>query len=77
MEHTILLETLRTNKIQSNRLYWNFLDKFKPLFWELIYNKLLNLNNKQYVHIIASLNCLYKLKNSTVKSYLRNSNIAY
>ncbi len=66
MEHTILLETLRANKIQSNRLYWNFLDKFKPLFWELIYNKLLNLNNKQYVHIIASLNCLYKLKNSTV-----------
>ena len=51
-EHTLLLNTLRSQKILSNKLYWEFIDNMKPYFWNTIVYKYLNNNNKAYIKFI-------------------------
>ena len=53
-EHTLILNTLRSQKILSNKLYWEFIDNMKPYFWNTIVYKYLN-NKERLILLIKML----------------------
>ena len=73
-EHTLILNTLRSQKILSNKLYWEFIDNMKPYFWNSIVYKYLNNNNKAYVKFIPFIvNAKKKCKlDTTIKQSTEN-----
>jgi len=55
IQHNILLDTLRTNKIKSNQMYWNFINDLKPYFWSSLMYRLISYNNKHHNNCLSTL----------------------
>tara|TARA_B100001175_G_C19470988_1_gene621722 strand:+ start:935 stop:1546 length:612 start_codon:yes stop_codon:yes gene_type:complete len=58
----LLLQTLRTNKIKANQMYWNFLNDLKPYFWSSLMYRLINYNNKHHNNCLSTLIKLIQYK---------------
>ena len=65
----LLLQTLRTNKIKANQMYWNFLNDLKPYFWSSLMYRLINYNNKHHN------NCLSTLLKLIQSKHINKSNL--
>jgi hypothetical protein len=60
----LLLDTLRTNKIKSNQMYWNFINDLKPYFWSSLMYRLINHNNKHHNNCLSILLKLIQSKHN-------------